>query len=203
MLFEYIGIGSALLFVAGDIPYVLDTYRRKTKPHRVTWGIVALLNAIGFANQYAYGATNSLWLFGAGVIMTAIIFIGSLRNGTGGRTKTDIVCLVIALLGVSFWVFFKIPLYSIFANILADIAALWPTYIKARKYPESETRIAWLVGTISVLLDAVSVGRLDLSLILLPAASAIMQGYMVYLLYFPVNTKPKRVIRPAETPALS
>lgn len=183
MLFAYIGIASALLFVAGDIPYVLDTYRGKTKPHRVTWGIVALLNAIGFANQYAYGATNSLWLFGAGVVMTAVIFMGTLRNGTGGKSRTDIICLVIALLGVIFWVFFKTPLFSVFANILADIAALWPTFIKARNNPETETRISWLIGTISVLLDAVSVGKLDWSLLLLPVASAVMQGYMIYLLY--------------------
>lgn len=192
MFYEFLGIASALLLVIGDIPYIADTFKRKTKPHRVTWGIVALLNVIGFANQYAYGATNSLWLFGAGVLMTAVIFACSIRSGIGGRSKTDLICLLVALLGVIFWVIFKTPLYSVFANIVADIAALWPTYVKARKYPETETRIAWLVGTISVILDAISVGRLDWSLLLLPVASVVLQGYMVYLLYIREGSGAKR-----------
>ncbi len=184
MLFEYIGVASALIFIVGDIPYLTDTFKGKTKPHRVTWGIIAILNAIGFANQLASGASSSLWLFGAGTVMTALIFFGSLRSGEGGKSVSDVMCLLIAVTGVVVWMLLKSPTYSVFANIIADVAALWPTYKKAKKRPESETRVAWLVGTISVVLDAVSVGKLDWHLLLLPIASAVMQSYIVYLLYF-------------------
>jgi len=191
MLFRYIGIASALVFIVGDIPYVSDTFKGKIKPHRITWGIIALLNAIGFANQYASGASNSLWLFGAGTVVTGLIFVGSLRNGVGGRTRTDVTCLAIGLAGIVLWAIFKSPLYSIFANIVADIAALWPTYRKARLHPESETRISWLVGTFSVMLAAISVGRLDWRLLLLPVASIVLQAYIIYLLYFGPNVPIK------------
>jgi len=187
MLFKFIGIASALLFLAGDMPYLLDTFKGKTKPHRVTWGIFALLNAIGFANQYAYGANNSLWLFGAGAAMTGLIFLGSLRNGEGGRSTTDITCLLIGLAGVALWVLFKSPLYSVLANVLAGVAALWPTFKKARRRPETETRISWLVGAICNILTAISVGSLDWRLLVLPVASALMQLYLIYLLYFGPN----------------
>ena len=191
MLFRYIGIASALVFIVGDAPYLLDTFKGKIKPHRITWGIISLLNAIGFANQYASGASNSLWLFGAGTVVTGLIFIGSLRSGVGGRTRTDIICLVIGLAGVVLWAIFKSPIYSIFANIIADIAALWPTYGKARLHPESETRISWLVGTFSVALAAISVGKLDWRLLLLPVASIALQAYIIYLLYFGPNVPMK------------
>lgn len=184
MLFKFVGIASALIFIGGDLPYLLDTLKGKTKPHRVTWGIFAILNTIGFANQYASGADNSLWLFGAGALMTALIFLSSIKGGEGGRSNSDIICLLIGIAGVLLWFFFRSPIYSIFANIIADISAIIPTYIKARKHPESETRIAWLVGTISVVLDAISVGKLDWRLLLLPVASIFLQGYVVYLLYF-------------------
>lgn len=199
MVFKYIGIASALLFLIGDIPYVLDTLKGKTKPHRVTWGIAALLNTIGFANQFAYGATNSLWLFGAGVFMTVVIFIASFRNGAGGRSKTDIYCLSVALIGVILWIFFKSPLYSVLASVLADVSALWPTYAKARNNPETETKISWLIGTISVILDAVSVGRMDWSLLVIPLASAVMQSYMVYLLYIHAGIAAKKLKVQPET----
>ena len=191
MPFQLIGIASAVLFIAGDVPYVLDTFSGKTHPHRVTWGVFTLLNAIGFANQYASGASSSLWLFGAGALMTGLIFLGSLRGGEGGKSKADVICLVAALLGVSLWFLLKSPTYSIFANIIADAAALWPTYKKAWQRPESETRVAWLVGTLSVVLDAISVGKLDWRLLILPLASTILQGYVVFLLYF--HTGPSQI----------
>jgi hypothetical protein len=183
MLFKLIGIASALIFIPGDMPYLWNTFAGKTSPHRVTWGIIAILNAIGFANQYASGATNSLWLFGAGAIMTGLIFLASLRHGVGGSSITDVVCLFVGLTGIVLWIVFKSPTYSIFANIVADIAALWPTYKKANKHPETETRISWLVGTISVVLEAISVGKLDWHLLLLPVASLVLQIPIVYLLY--------------------
>jgi hypothetical protein len=191
MLFRYIGIASALVFVMGDIPYLLDTFKGKTQPHRVTWGVLALLNAIGFANQYAIGANNSLWLFGAGTLLTGLIFIESIHNGAGGRTNTDMICLVIGLAGIILWLIFKSPLYSVFSNIIADIAALWPTYKKARLHPESETRISWLVGTISIIMAAISVGKLDWRLLLLPVASILLQAYIVYELYLGSNVPVK------------
>jgi hypothetical protein len=191
MLFRYIGIISALVFIIGDIPYLQDTFKGKIKPHRITWGIIALLNATGFANQYASGASNSLWLFGAGTLVTGLIFLGSLRNGVGGRTSTDMICLAIGLAGIALWVIFKSPLYSVFANIIADIAALWPTYKKARLHPESETRISWLVGTFSIVLSAISVGKLDWRLLLLPVASIVLQAYIIYMLYFGPNVPIK------------
>jgi len=171
------------VFILGDIPYVLDTLRGKTKPHRVTWGIATILNAIGFANQYASGATNSLWSFGAGTVVVGIIFLLSFRSGIGGKSRMDIVCLTIGIAGVLLWVILKSPVYSIVANMVADLACLWPSFEKAYKHPETETKISWLVGFISVILATVSVGKLDWRLLLLPGWSVILQAYMVYILY--------------------
>lgn len=187
MLFTVLGIASSLIFLACDLPYLLDTIRAKIKPHRVTWGVVALLNTVGFANQFASGARNSLWLFGAGVVMTGAIFIASLKNGTGGRTRQDVFAIIICLAGLALWALFRSPLFSIFANIFVATVALLPTYAKAKKSPETETKIAWLGGTVSTLLATISVGKLDWQLLILPATSTLMQAYMVYLLYFRVK----------------
>ncbi|MEI9914442.1 MAG: hypothetical protein WDN66_05775 [Candidatus Saccharibacteria bacterium] len=189
MIFVLLGIASAVLFTVGDIPYFLDTLKGRTKPHRVTWGMVVLLNAIGFANQYASGATNSLWLFGAGVIVTGAIFLASLKNGVGGESKMDIACLVISIIGVILWATLKSPAYSIIASAITDLVILVPTYRKTIKHPETETKISWLIGTISVGMATVSVGRLDWRLLILPLWSFILQLYMIYLLYL----RPKAV----------
>lgn len=190
MIFAVLGVLSAVVFIACDIPYLIDAIKAKIKPHRVTWGVVVILNAAGFANQWASGADNSLWLFGAGVLMTGAIFLASLKNGVGGHTKSDIISLIACFVGVGLWLILGSPLFSIFANIAVSFIATLPTFKKARRAPKTETRIAWLGGTISAFLSAVSVGELNVQLLLLPVASVIMQGYMVYLLYSVAGRNP-------------
>ena len=184
MIFTVLGLLSAFIFIIGDIPYLLDTIKKTTQPQRITWGIVFLLNSIGFANQLASGAEDSLWLFGAAVLMTGLIFFASLWHGVGGKSKQDLVVLVIGLVGVALWAIFDDPVLSIVANMIAGIVALIPTFIKASKKPESETKITWLFGTISAVLAAFAVGEIDWQLLILPVNAAILQGFMVYLLYF-------------------
>lgn len=188
-LFIALGVLSAIIFLLGDIPYILDTLRGKTKPQRVTWGIVFLLNSIGFANQYASGATNSLWLFGAAVFATGLIFLLSLKRGVGGYAKLDIFSMLAAAVGLILWVVFKSPIFSILANLLVAVVALIPTIVKARKDPESETKIAWLAGAVSAALASLSVGQWNFALLILPVASTILQASIAYLLYFPAKQK--------------
>ncbi len=183
MIFTILGLLSAIIFVIADIPYLRDTIKGTTKPHRVTWGVVVFLNIVGFANQFASGADNSLWIFAAAVIMTSSIFIASLKNGVGGHSKGDIFSVIICGVGVLLWLFFKDPVFSIFANIFVGFVALLPTFKKTAKDPNSETKITWLLGTISTTLAAISVGELNTMLLLLPISSTLLQGYMVYLLY--------------------
>jgi hypothetical protein len=183
MLFSILGLLSALIFVVADIPYLRDTIKGTTKPHRVTWGVVVFLNVVGFANQFASGADNSLWIFAAAVVMTTSIFIASLKNGVGGQSNSDIFSLTTCSLGIILWLVFKDPMFSIFANIFVGFVALLPTYKKTKKDPDSETKITWLLGTLSTMLAAISVGELNLLLLLLPVSSTFLQGYMVYLLY--------------------
>lgn len=183
MIFTALGILSAIIFLLGDIPYLSDTIRGKIKPHRVSWGVIFLLNAIGFANQYAAGARNSLWLFGAAVLMTGAIFVASLKNGVGGKTKLDIFSLVTSLIGVLLWQAFDSPILSVLANVVVAIVALLPTFAKAKKNPETENGIAYAAGAVSSLLATISVGEWDWVLLILPLTSTILQVYMSYLLY--------------------
>jgi hypothetical protein len=97
MLFVALGILSGLVIVSGDVTYIIDAYKARTTPHRITWFIFTVLNIIDFANQAASGATNSLWLFAGAALATSIIFIISLFRGVGGYTKRDILILTGAL----------------------------------------------------------------------------------------------------------
>lgn len=196
MIFAVIGLLSALLFLVGDYRYFKDTLDGKTVPQRVTWGVAFLLNSIGFANQYASGASNSLWLFGAASLATGAIFVASIFKGVGGYSKLDIFAMVTTLAGVGLWIIFDSPLLSILSTLIVVEVSLTPTIMKAKKHPESETKIAWLFGCISCIMAAISVGEWNWVLLILPLNAAIIQGYISYILYF--ETKRRREIK--ETP---
>ncbi len=201
MLFTAIGIFSAVLFLIGDYSYFMDTLKGKTRPQRVTWGVAFLLNSIGFANQYASGAGNSLWLFGAAAIATGAIFGASIFKGIGGYSKLDIFAVATTLLGVALWLVFDSPLLSILSMLVVVIVSMTPTIIKAKSHPESETKIAWLFGSISSFLAVISVGELNWVLLILPLNAALVQAYIVYILYFRAKHRRETGETPVHGPA--
>lgn len=177
-----IGILGGILSFTSTIPYILDTIKKKTRPHRVTWGIFFLLNVIFLGNQLAAGAKSSIWLVVAFALSTFIVFILSLRNGVGGRTKLDIIVLIGALIGVVVWQLLDTPLASIIANLTVAAIASIPTYKKAWTHPQTETALSYSVGAFSAFLSALSVGKLDIVLLLLPIYSICYQGSIYFIL---------------------
>lgn len=181
-MLAFIGLLSGLVFVIADIPYIKDTLKGKTKPHRTSWFLYFIFNSISIANQAASGATNSLWFPIAGAGITFFIFVISIKRGVGGYQRLDIICLLGALLGIGLWIIFNDPLLSIIANIVATSFAVAPTIKKAYLKPGTETAITYLLGSLSALLAAISVGRWDLKLLLLPFYSLVVQAGIYALL---------------------
>ncbi len=81
MIFTILGIFSALLVIAATVPYLIDTIKNNTRPHRVTWGIILSINIVGYTNQLASGAKDSLWFLAAATLMTSLVFLASLWHG--------------------------------------------------------------------------------------------------------------------------
>jgi hypothetical protein len=181
--FALIGIVAAIIFIVGDIPYLADTLRKKTTPHRVSWGIAFMLNTIALLTQISSGAEESIWSFWAYLIMTGLIFLASLFHGVGGYSKRDFVIVLLSMVGVALWQIYDDPWFGIAMTAFVFTISITPTFIKAREDPESETRIAWLLATISAALTMISVGEFNPQLQLLPLLGVVLQGYMVYVLY--------------------
>jgi hypothetical protein len=128
-MLKEIGLLGGILIIVADTPYAWNAFKRKTKPHRTTWFIIALINAINLANQHASGAKSSLLFFIGATAITFIVFLASLYNGTGGFAKLDIVVLIGALLGLIIWHVLQSPVASVIAVGKLDFALLlFPTY---------------------------------------------------------------------------
>ena len=181
-MYAVLGIVGGLLSLLSNVPYIIDTIKGRTKPHRVTWGIFFLLNCIFIANQLAAGATNSIWLVVAFAVSTGMVFALSFKKGTGGKDVLDLVVLVGALFGVVLWQVLDSPVASIVANLIVAAIASIPTYKKAWLYPQSETAVSYSLGAFAAILSVISVGKIDVALLLLPVYSIIYQGSIYFIL---------------------
>ncbi|HWZ65276.1 MAG TPA: hypothetical protein VNX65_00590 [Patescibacteria group bacterium] len=168
MLLQALGILGGLISFIGYIPYVKDILKLKAQPERATWFIWSVLTAIQFFSQQAEGATNSLWLNGLDSFGAIGIFIISIKFGVGGLVRRDLIALVAAAVGLFLWYLTSQPFIALVITIGIDIIGTVLTVTKTYEDPATETYTIWVLGMIGGLLAALSVGRLDPTLLVYP-----------------------------------
>ncbi|MBI5126772.1 MAG: hypothetical protein HZA80_03350 [Candidatus Taylorbacteria bacterium] len=140
-----IAIIAAILAIIGNVPYLIDIFKKKVEPHAYTWFVWTIVSGVTFFGQVAKGAGVGALPTAASEIFTLIIFIFSLRYGFKHVTKTDTVFLIIALLGLIPWALTKDPTISVIIVVTIDVIAFIPTLRKTWLNPGTETPL--LYGT--------------------------------------------------------
>jgi hypothetical protein len=139
---------AGIIIVASAIPYAIDTFKGKTRPNVVTWFTWTLLNAINATAAYADGAMQTAIFASAATIATGTIVTGGLiRNGIKKYTPFDVICQVLALIGIFLWLITSNPVLAIVFVLVADVIAVLPTVRHAWLKPFEET---WQTFAISM-----------------------------------------------------
>src|ERR1044072_1707837 len=95
-----LGLLAGAVGIADTIPYVRDTLRGATRPHRGTWLIWGVLAIVVCLSQHADGASWSLVMAAVQAVLTTLIFVLSIRRGEGGLSTTELAMIAIAAGGV-------------------------------------------------------------------------------------------------------
>lgn len=146
--FIYLAI---IISILGGLSYFIDTIKGKTKPNRVTWFIWALAPMLAFFASISQGVgLQTATTFMAG-FMPLLVFIASFinKNSYWDITKFDIICGVLALLGIVLWQITDEPNIAILMSIFADGIAGLPTVVKSYKAPDTENYKVFLGGMIA------------------------------------------------------
>lgn len=168
IMLQFFGILSAILTLICIIPYIRDIFNKTTKPERASWFIWTVLGSIAFFSQLAKGATDSLWLTAAQTLEVSIVFFLSLKFGTGGLTKRDIIALLVAALGLALWSITKEAAIALFLVIIVDGAGSVLTMLKSYEDPGSETLSTWILSGTAGFFGALAVGSWDFVLLSYP-----------------------------------
>ncbi|WP_028063770.1 hypothetical protein [Solirubrobacter soli] len=163
-----LGVLAGVLAVIDAIPYVRDTLRRATTPHRGTWLIWAVLAIVACASQSADGASWSLLMLATQAVVTTLVFVLAIRLGTGGLSRADLMLLAIAGTGVAGWLLAAAPVVATACIVVADLVAAAMMVPKTWRDPASETLSTFVCASLGGALASASVGALDPSLLVYP-----------------------------------
>jgi hypothetical protein len=181
-LVAVLGLSAGLIGVADTIPYVRDTLRGATRPHRGTWLIWGVLAVVVSGSQYADGASWSLVMAGVQAVLTMLIFALSIRHGEGGVTPPELVMIGIASVGVVGWIVADEPLVATACVVVADLIGAALMVPKTYRDPESETLVTFAFASLGGALAAGAVGALDVSLLLYPVYYCLVNGAIAVLI---------------------
>jgi hypothetical protein len=163
-----LGVLAGVLGVANMVPYVRDTIRGATRPHRGTWLIWGSLAIVVWLSQRADGASWSLMLASGQVVLNGIVVLLAIRRGEGGMSAPEAAMLGLAGGGVIGWIVADQPIVAIACVIAADLVATALMAPKTYRDPGSETLVTYVGASVAGALAAGAVGALDVSLLLYP-----------------------------------
>jgi hypothetical protein len=185
-----LGVLAAAVGIADTVPYVRDTLRGTTRPHRGTWMIWSTLAIVVCLSQRADGASWSLVMLAAQAVLTSLIFGLAIRLGTGGLTRADAGLLAVAAAGVAGWLLVDEPVVATACVVAADLVAAAMMVPKTWRDPGSETLSTYALASVGGVLAAGAVERLEPALLLYPVYYALVNGGLAVLILGRRATSP-------------
>jgi hypothetical protein len=177
-----LGISAALVGIAGNVPYIRDTLRRSTRPHRGTWLIWCVLAIVVCLSQRADGASWSLLMAGTHVVLNAAILALAVRLGTGGLSAADRAMITLGGAGVAGWLIVDEPLVATACVVAADLIAAAMMVPKTHRDPGSETLSTFALASLGGALAAGSVATVEPGLLLYPVYYCLVNGALAVLI---------------------
>jgi D-alanyl-lipoteichoic acid acyltransferase DltB (MBOAT superfamily) len=115
------------------VPYLIDMFKGKNKPHLYTWISIFLVTAIVAYIQVLGGAGVGAIPTILGVGVDGIILFYCFKFGTKDVVLMDKVCLAITIIGVIAYVILSSrPVISLAIVTAAEIISFIPTFRKTR-----------------------------------------------------------------------
>lgn len=150
MIPDYFAIIGAVLGSLGGLYYLYETAVGKVQPNRVTWLLWGLFPMIIFVAQRVQGVENLSWAtFAAGFNPLLIVLVSFINKKAYWKSEPrDYLLMAAATVGLILWAITKEPNLAIIFSLVADLLAGLPTVIKAYKYPETESGLAYAISAV-------------------------------------------------------
>jgi hypothetical protein len=159
MIDAHFAILGAVITVAGNAVYAVDTVRGNTQPNRVSWFMWMVAPLIGFAAQVTqHVGLQSLLTLAIGLGPLLVVVASFLDPKAYARvTVFDGLCGALSLVALVAWAVTGTGDVAILFTILADLFGAIPTIRKAYAVPESEHAVAFLGGVVGATITLLTI----------------------------------------------
>lgn len=179
---SYCGFAAGVLSVGAIGVYLVDIVRGGTRPSKVTWWVLALLNGALAASYFATGARETVWLPASYAFGFLIVAGFSVRHGEGTWLPLDWLCFGGALIGVAAWELLRSPTIALALLVLVDLLGMAPTFVKAWRRPWTESRAAWIAGTAASLINVLAITQWSVEVAAYPLYALGVNGLVMGLI---------------------
>lgn len=181
---EVIGSVAAVFGIVGYIPYFVNIFRNKTKPHAFTWFVWGLITGIAFVVQILKGAGAGSYVTGSASFLCFIIAIIAFAKGGRVYDKYDWLSLGGAILGILLWWLTKNPIFAVILVVISDAFGFYPTLRKGMKNPFEETASTFVINSLKYIIAMFAMENYSLTTSLYPVYLILMNGsFAIILLY--------------------
>jgi len=153
--------------------------------------VLLLITALGTASLFANQDRVAIWFLSICAVCSLIIFLLSLKYGMGGWEKIDILCLVIAIIGIVVWQITDSPALGLYASILADFVGMIPALIKTYRLPHTEYYLSYIFDVSAALFTLLAIQKWEIEGYAYPMYIFVINSIMLLLILRPKN-KSKR-----------
>ena len=174
---------SSIITLANYILFCISIVKGRIKPHRTTRFVFVVIALILTFSLYAQHNTTAIYLTGAFAIGCIISFIFSIKYGIGGWSKTDIICLILALFGIYLWTSTNNPTLALYASLVADFVGTIPTFIKTYHFPNTEYWLTYFIDIIAGSLNILANKTFNFNALIFPAYMIIVSATIILIIY--------------------
>lgn len=181
---------AGILFFLAYVPYTWSLVRGKIQPTKSSWVIWWLMDILSLIGMSIKHTANGQIV--AAVICGALVLVLILKYGNRGWGTLDVASIIIAGIGMIFWIFTKNANSAIIAGQLVILVGAIPTIASVWERPQDENILAWMLWTVSCVVLTTGISRWTIANALQPIAFLIADGSIMIAL----TTKRIKIRRP-------
>lgn len=182
---EILSALSGILIIAAFVPLIISVVWRGYRPPRSSWIIWAVMDGIIMAGMWQSHTLNGQ-IIGANIgVWVAILAI--FKYGTPGWTKSQILQIVLAGVGIVLWKVLGSSSIGILTGCGVLFLGAWETFVDAWRNPDGQkdtlSRVAWTLFWLSCIPGTLSVSNWTLNEAGQPLMFLFIESTMMYLIF--------------------
>lgn len=185
MFSEYskiLGIIAVGLSIVGYIPYFINIFKNKTKPHAFTWFVWGLITGLGFVIQFLKGGGYGSYVTGVSALLCFAISVLALKKGEIIYDKNDWASFICALFAILLWYLTDNSTLAVFLIIAGDALGFIPTFRKGWKKPFEETAISFVFNSLKYTVALLAMASYSIDTALYPLYLVFANGIFAIML---------------------